>query len=105
MSVSTLRLRSALVFGVSALALGAAATPVLAADAAAGTTAAASDDSGTTIGELVVTAQKREQSLQEVPVAISAYTGAKRDLVGINSVQDMTNFTPGLQYSSAADRI
>jgi iron complex outermembrane receptor protein len=67
--------------------------------------AAEADDTGTTIGELVVTAEKREQNLQDVPVAISAYTSAKRDLVGINSVQDMTNFTPGLQYSSQTDRI
>jgi iron complex outermembrane receptor protein len=67
----------------------------------------AADDAsqGATVGELVVTAEKREQNLQDVPVAISAYTSAKRDLVGINSVQDMTNFTPGLQYSSQLDRI
>ncbi len=69
--------------------------------AAAATTAAASN----TIEELVVTAEKRSQSLQDVPVAISAYTSEKRDLLGINSVQDMTNFTPGLEYSSQLDRI
>ena len=58
-----------------------------------------------TIEELVVTAEKREQSLQDVPVAVSAFTSEKRDLVGINTVQDMTNFTPGLQYSTQSDRI
>ena len=58
-----------------------------------------------TIEELVVTAEKREQSLQDVPVAVSAFTSEKRDLVGINTVQDMTNFTPGLQYSTQTDRI
>ncbi|HEX2815161.1 MAG TPA: TonB-dependent receptor, partial [Phenylobacterium sp.] len=57
------------------------------------------------IEELVVTAEKRSQSLQDVPVAISAYTSEKRDLLGINTVQDMTNFTPGLAYSSQLDRI
>ncbi len=57
-----------------------------------------------TIEELVVTAEKRAQSLQDVPVAISAFTSANRDLVGINSIQDMTNFTPGLNYTSANDR-
>jgi iron complex outermembrane receptor protein len=101
---STLRLRSLLVVGVSAFALAGLATPAFAADAAA---AAATDaDQGvTTLQDLVVTAEKREQNLQDVPVAISAYTSAKRDLVGINSVQDMTNFTPGLQYSTQTDRI
>jgi iron complex outermembrane receptor protein len=58
-----------------------------------------------TIEELVVTAERREQSLQDVPVAISAYTSEKRDLIGITSVSDMTNFTPGLQYSSQLDRV
>src|SRR5689334_10409749 len=57
------------------------------------------------IEELVVTAEKREQSLQDIPVAISAFTSEKRDIVGIQSIQDMTNFTPGLQYSSSTDRI
>lgn len=57
-----------------------------------------------TIQELVVTAEKREQSLQDVPVAISAFTNKQRDLVGINTVQDMTNFTPGFTYQSANDR-
>jgi iron complex outermembrane recepter protein len=66
----------------------------------AGTTAAASN----TIEELVVTAEKRAQSLQDVPVAISAFSSATRDLIGINSIQDITNFTPGLNYSSANDR-
>ena len=40
-----------------------------------------------------------------MPVAISAFTSAKRDLVGIKTIQDMTNFTPGLNYSSQLDRI
>jgi len=64
------------------------------------TAAAASN----TIEELVVTAEKREQSLQDVPVAISAFSSERRDLVGINSIQDLTNFTPGLNYTSANDR-
>ncbi|MCR5879896.1 TonB-dependent receptor [Phenylobacterium sp. J367] len=58
-----------------------------------------------TIEELVVTAEKREQSLQDVPVAVSAFTSEGRDLIGITSVQDITNFTPGLQYSSQTDRV
>ncbi len=78
---------------------------VFAASAHAQTKPAAAAASSNTIEELVVTAEKRSQSLQDVPVAISAYTSEKRDLLGINSVQDMTNFTPGLAYSSQLDRI
>jgi iron complex outermembrane receptor protein len=65
---------------------------------------AAAAAASNTIEELVVTAEKRAQSLQDVPVAISAFTSANRDLVGINSIQDMTNFTPGLNYSGSNDR-
>ncbi|WP_374469310.1 TonB-dependent receptor [Phenylobacterium sp.] len=57
------------------------------------------------IEELVVTAEKREQSLQDVPVAVSAFTDERRETIGINSVQDLTNFTPGLAYATNNDRI
>jgi iron complex outermembrane receptor protein len=57
-----------------------------------------------TIEELVVTAEKRAQSLQDVPVAITAFTSEKRDLIGINTIADMTNFTPGLEYNQGNDR-
>src|SRR3569833_213675 len=63
-------------------------------------TAAASN----TIEELVVTAETREQYLQDVPAAFSAFTSEKRDLIGVKTIQDLTNFTPGLNYSSGNDR-
>ena len=66
--------------------------------------AALAQDAGNTIEELVVTAEKREQSLQDVPVAVSAFTDDTRERVGINSVQDLTNFTPGLAYATNNDR-
>jgi iron complex outermembrane receptor protein len=72
--------------------------------AALGASAHAQTNTANTIDELVVTAEKREQSLQDVPVAISAFTSEKRDLIGITTIQDMTNFTPGLQYSTQLDR-
>lgn len=84
----------------SALLAATLATTAAQAQSRAGTTAAASN----TIEELVVTAEKREQSLQDVPVAISAFTSKQRDLVGITSIQDLTNFTPGFTYQSANDR-
>ncbi len=92
---SVLRLRSALIMGVSVAALGALSAPALAQDAAGGSNM---------IEELVVTAEKREQSLQTVPIAISAFTSEQRDKVGITTVQDLTNFTPGFVYQAANDR-
>ena len=81
------------------------ASSALLAAAAVGSSAFAQQSGGNTIEELVVTAEKREQSLQDIPVAITAFTAAQRDTVGIQSIQDMTNFTPGLQYSTATDRV
>ena len=57
------------------------------------------------IEEIVVTAERRDQSLQDVPVAVSAFTDERREVVGINNVSDLTNFTPGLAYSTNNDRI
>jgi iron complex outermembrane receptor protein len=81
---------------------------LLAASALAGASllaTAAAAQTNNTIEELVVTAEKREQSLQDVPVAVSAFTDERRETIGINSVQDLTNFTPGLSYATNNDRI
>ncbi|MBW8813935.1 MAG: TonB-dependent receptor [Caulobacterales bacterium] len=88
-------------FQHSLLATSAMLAAVMGAPAHAQTS---SGGAATTIEELVVTAEKREQSLQDVPVAITAFTGKSRDLLGVNTVQDLTNFTPGFVYQSANDR-
>lgn len=66
---------------------------------------AAHAQEGALIEEIVVTAERRDQSLQDVPVAVSAFTDERREVVGINNVSDLTNFTPGLAYSTNNDRI
>jgi len=55
-------------------------------------------------GEVIVTAQKRAQSIEKVPVAVSAYTSKQRDIIGIQTLQDLTDFTPGFAYSTSLDR-
>lgn len=47
------------------------------------------------IEEVVVTAQKREQTLQEVPVAVSAFTGNMMARTGIDDVRGLVDLTPG----------
>ncbi|HEX3886823.1 MAG TPA: TonB-dependent receptor [Phenylobacterium sp.] len=69
----------------------------------AGTHAAAADTT-TTLSDLIVTAQKREERLETVPVAVSAFSAEQRTIVGIESVQDLTNFTPGFSYNANTDR-
>lgn len=48
------------------------------------------------IEEVIVTAQKREQSLQDVPIAVSAYTREDLEALGANDASDLVNLTPGL---------
>ena len=48
------------------------------------------------IEEILVTATKRETGLQQTPIAISAFTGAQLDRAGVNDLQDIDLFTPGL---------
>jgi iron complex outermembrane recepter protein len=70
--------------------------PARAADAAA--------DQDTGLTEIVVTAEKRSESLETVPASITAFTAKTLDLQGISSVQDMTNYAPGLYYTTYDNR-
>jgi iron complex outermembrane receptor protein len=64
----------------------------------------AAASNATTLSDLVVTAERREERLQTVPVAVSAFSAEQRTLVGIQGFQDLTNFTPGFHYQAASDR-
>ncbi|MDH4110008.1 MAG: TonB-dependent receptor [Gammaproteobacteria bacterium] len=46
--------------------------------------------------EIVVTAQKREQSAQDTPVAVTVLTGDSLVKLGIESGNDVAQYTPGL---------
>jgi len=49
--------------------------------------------------EIVVTAQKREQNLQDVPIAITAFTGEQMNALGVQESFDIATFTPGVHIS------
>ena len=51
---------------------------------------------GFTIEEIVVTARKRSENLQEVPVAVTAFTGDGMIEQGIDQLSDIAAFTPSL---------
>ena len=72
----------------------------LAAAAAAGPAAAA--DSSGTLEEVVVTAQRREANLQDVPVAISAITSDEILAAGITRVSDFANAMPNVFINTGA---
>lgn len=46
--------------------------------------------------EIIVTAQKRSQNLQDVGVSVTAFSGRQLAALGITSSQDITNMTPGV---------
>ncbi len=55
--------------------------------------------------EIVVTAQRREQSLQEVPISIEAITGAMIDKQGFRDMVELVNFSTGSTMEINQDRI
>jgi iron complex outermembrane receptor protein len=48
------------------------------------------------IEEVVVTAQKREQNVQEVGIAVSALTGRQMEQLGFTNAQQVTSMAPGV---------
>ncbi len=65
------------------------------------------EDDGSRAGRdvVVVTAQKREETVQDIAIAVTAMTSELRDEIGLTTVQDYTNFAPGLTYSTSNDRL
>lgn len=49
--------------------------------------------------EVVVTAQKREEDSQDVPIAIQAFSGDKLDAFNIEDTADLQRITPGLTFT------
>lgn len=83
--LSLLAVQTALASGVALAQTGPVAGPVT--------------SSGVTLDDIVVTAQKRAENLQETPIAISALdTGALQKL-GVASISDLSTATPSLYTS------
>lgn len=63
--------------------------------------APAADDSAQ-LDDVVVTARKREERLQDVPIAVTAVSGETLEREQINVIKDVASLTPGLNISSDA---
>lgn len=59
-------------------------------------TGLAQDQEGRALQEVVVTAQKREERLIEVPMSITAISGVDLEQKGISSIQDISFAVPGM---------
>jgi iron complex outermembrane receptor protein len=64
--------------------------------------ALATDNNVSMLEEIIVTAEKRESSVQETPIAITAITSDQLRDLGIYSQQDIANFTPNMSYQESA---
>ena len=80
---------------VITIAAGAVAPQAFAAEASATAPSVA-------VGEVIVTAQKREQRLQDVPVAVTVINAQQLQKLGVTSVKDITLLAPGLNGTTNA---
>lgn len=92
--------------GASALAI-VASSPALAQDApaaGAGESQAAQSaaSGGDGLDEIVVTARRREENLQDVPIAITAFDAGAIERLGIESTTDLEAYVPSLSVGNEA---
>lgn len=79
--------------------LGTAVLTALGADARAQTVA----EGPAAVADIVVTAQRRTESLQDVPIAISAVTGDALRAQGIDNAMDLRFVAPSLNFANSAN--
>lgn len=59
---------------------------------------------GFQLGEIVVTAQRREERLQDVPIAVSAISGEASEAKGITGTIELAETVPSLQSTNLSGR-
>lgn len=69
----------------------------------AGTAFAQDQDEPTTIDDIIVTAQKREQSLQDVPIVVTSLSQEVLNDAGVRDIKDMAILTPGMTVTSTTN--
>jgi len=91
---------------LSSLAVCFVATTASAQQASAGQTAQAIPKApeSTTLQEVVVTARRREENVQRVPVSVSVVSSAQLTTKGVNSAADLVQAAPGLNAGAVSDR-
>ncbi|MFL5294797.1 MAG: TonB-dependent receptor [Phenylobacterium sp.] len=97
--------RNTCLLGVSWLALSALAAPAFAdaAAAAEAAPAAAAEPSGT-VEEMVVTAQKRAENIQDVPLSIMAVSAKAMEAKGVEDATDLERVVPNLRLDATAQQ-
>ena len=55
-----------------------------------------------TLQEVVVTAQRREERLQSVPISVTVFSQATMDAQGTRDIDDLARLTPGITFTHSA---
>lgn len=69
-----------------------------------GVDASAQEDnsgSGLTLEEIVVTARKREENIQDTPISVTAFSGSGLELRGYTDISQIANATPNLVFDTS----
>lgn len=82
------------IFGIMASLLSGVATSAVA--------QTQSEDRNTSIGDIVVTAQRRSENLQDVPITIQAFNAAMLEKAGIGQADDLPLIIPGMTFGRSA---
>ncbi len=69
----------------------------------AGVASAQDQDSPATIDDIIVTAQKREQNLQDVPIVVTTLSQETLEGAGVRDIKDLQILTPGLIVTSTTN--
>jgi len=89
----TMHTRTTLSCAIAAILAGGALSQASAADSSPG------DASG--LGEIIVTAQRRSENVQDVPIAIQAFTAETLTQLNVETFDDLIKYLPNVTASSA----
>ena len=83
-------LKPGILVALAAVASGALPVPV--------SNAQSVSDDALALEEIVVSARKREESLQSVPIAVSVFSNARLEQLAIENIENLSRFTPSLFF-------
>jgi outer membrane receptor protein involved in Fe transport len=100
MKTDTRSLKHALFTGCAIFALSGVATAAHAADAPAAADAAPATTAEIPSGEIVVTATRRSESIQNVPMTLQAFGGDALGKLNVTTFSDLLKYTPNVTFAS-----
>jgi len=81
-------------------ALGTVVAAITAVNSGPAQAASPAESAGGGLEEIVVSAQRRSESAQSVPISITALSGEQLSASGVTSLPDIAQVTPGLQFQA-----